>query len=92
MVKPGTVGWFADLFPSGFSTSTISRAAAWADARDLDLDQVERCPAGGKASSESAIARRRAATISDGLIYSSTQTASIALPFLDAVLIETELL
>src|SRR3954465_14307506 len=51
------------------------------DAGDLDLGQIERCPTGGKASRESAAARRRTATISDGLICSSTQTASIALLF-----------
>ena len=50
-----------------------SQAAACADTGDLDLDQVERCPAGGKASSESATARRRAATMSDGLICSSNK-------------------
>src|SRR4051812_13066360 len=92
MVKPRTVGWFADAFPSGLSTSTTSRAAAWADAGDLDLGQIERCPTGSKASRESAAARRRAATISDGLICSSQQTASIARRFLGAVLIKTELL
>jgi hypothetical protein len=78
-------------FPSGFSTSTTSRAAAFADADDLDPGQVERCQAVGKASRESSTAWRRAATMGDGLICSRTQTASIALRFFDALLIETEL-
>ena len=46
---------------------------------------------GAKPRVRCAAARRRAATIGDGLICSSTQTTSIALRFLDAVLIETEL-
>src|SRR3954469_24187382 len=60
--------------------------------RDLGLGQIERWPTGSKASRESAAARRRAATISDGLICSSQQTASIARRFLNAVLFKTELL
>jgi hypothetical protein len=58
---------------------------------DLDLGHVEYCAAGDEASSESAAARRRAATMSDGLICSRTQTARIALRFFDAFPIETEL-
>jgi len=41
MVKPRTVEWLVDACPSGFSISATSRAAAFANARDLDLGQVE---------------------------------------------------